>query len=283
MPRQVLPAIALLALTAGLALAEGPATSLLPQPRPGPAAPQGQHAAPAPPPADMPRPRSRPGAQPGAQPGTAAPRPETGAPSVPGAGPARSLRPQARPENVTATLGTAQDSRPRVGTRGALCGDSAIKGTVLAPITSRVRGCGVEMPIAVEFVAGVRLNPAATLDCSTAEALKTWVKKGLQPAFAPRQVVELRIFGSYMCRPRNSQRGARISEHGSGKAVDIGGFVLDNGQTWTVLDDYNKPIRKAQAAACGIFGTTLGPGSDGYHENHLHFDTARYTYGPYCH
>jgi hypothetical protein len=35
-------------------------------------------------------------------------------------------------------------------------------------------------------------------------------------------------------------------------------------------------------AACGRFGTTLGPGSDGMHEDHLHFDTARHANGPYC-
>jgi hypothetical protein len=53
-----------------------------------------------------------------------------------------------------------------------------------------------------------------------------------------------------------------------------------------VLEDYKssrgKAIRKAHKGACGIFGTTLGPGSDGYHENHLHLDTAKYRGGPYC-
>ena len=96
-------------------------------------------------------------------------------------------------------------------------------------------------------------------------------------------MVELEIFGSYACRPRNNVKGAKLSEHGKGKAIDIGAFVMDNGQTWTVLDNYNKTIRKAQKAACGPFSTTLVPGSDGFHENHLHFDTASYGYGPYCH
>jgi hypothetical protein len=106
--------------------------------------------------------------------------------------------------------------------------------------------------------------------------------KGMQPAFGSRKVVKLHIFGSYMCRSRNNVKGAKISEHGRGKAVDIAGFVFADGKEWTVLKDYNKTIRKAQKAACGIFGTTLGPGSDGYHENHLHFDTASYRKGSYC-
>jgi hypothetical protein len=35
-------------------------------------------------------------------------------------------------------------------------------------------------------------------------------------------------------------------------------------------------------AACGTFGTTLGPGSDGMHEDHFHYDTARHRNGAYC-
>jgi hypothetical protein len=62
--------------------------------------------------------------------------------------------------------------------------------------------------------------------------------------------------------------------------------VLGNGQVLDVLRDYRggegKVLRTAHKAACGTFGTTLGPGSDGYHENHLHFDTARYRSGTYC-
>ena len=134
----------------------------------------------------------------------------------------------------------------------------------------------------VTSVDGVRLNPPATLDCDTARALRAWVDKGMRPAFRGREVVELRIAAHYICRPRNNVKGNRISEHGRGKAIDIAGFVFSDGKEWAVLGNYNKEIRRAHKAACGIFGTTLGPGSDGYHENHLHFDTASYRSGPYC-
>ena len=43
-----------------------------------------------------------------------------------------------------------------------------------------------------------------------------------------------------------------------------------------------KTLRPAHKAACGVFGTTLGPGSDGYHEDHMHFDTAAHRNGSYC-
>ena len=153
---------------------------------------------------------------------------------------------------------------------------------MLAPITSKTKGCGIADPVRVTSIDGIQFSQPATIDCETAIALRKWIDKGMRPAFGNREVVGLHIFGSYMCRSRNNIRGAKISEHGRGKAVDVAGFVFSDGREWTVAHDYNKQIRKAHKAACGIFGTTLGPGSDGYHEDHLHFDTAHYRSGAYC-
>lgn len=166
--------------------------------------------------------------------------------------------------------------------KGSVCGDPDIRGEVLPRITSKTKGCGVEEPVKVTAIDGIPFSQPATIDCATAKATKKWIEKGLRPAFGNREVVQIHIYGSYMCRTRNNVRGAKISEHGRGKAIDIAGFVLSDGKEWTVARDYNKTIRKAQKAACGIFGTTLGPGSDGYHEDHLHFDTASYRSGAYC-
>ena len=127
-------------------------------------------------------------------------------------------------------------------------------------------------PVRVTAIAGVRLSQPATIDCATASALKDWVKQGLQPAFGRNEVVELQVAGHYVCRPRDSVRGDRISEHGRGKAIDMSGFTLANGQKLSVAQDWRRKdgraIKAAHKAACGIFGTTLGPGSDSYHENH---------------
>jgi len=217
-------------------------------------------------------------------------------------------RPQARPEVLIAASAPApapapapakgrglfRASNPRsqpdpqavVPQQGSVCGDRAIRGSELAPITSPTAGCGIAAPVRVTAVAGVALNPAPTLDCETAQALREWIEAGLQPAFGRNKVVGFEVAADYSCRTRNNQRGARISEHGRGKAIDISGFVLANGSVRRVEDDWRgrrgKPIKAAYRSACGIFGTTLGPGSDGYHENHLHFDTASYGNGAYC-
>lgn len=193
--------------------------------------------------------------------------------------------PQATPERRGGLFGGLFSRREREAkptpVDGFVCGDRDIRGEELAPITSRVRGCGIEEPVRVTSVDGIRLTTPATINCTTARALKTWINEGMRPAFGRPEVVELRVAASYICRPRNNVRGAKISEHGRGNAIDISGFILSNGRELSVSGDYNRTIRRAHKAACGIFGTTLGPGSDGYHEDHLHFDVANLN-RPYC-
>lgn len=172
--------------------------------------------------------------------------------------------------------------RKKASKKGSVCGVAEIKGEAISRITSKVKGCGIAEPVRITSVSGVRLSQAATLDCDTAKALNTWIETGLQPAFGRTKVVELRVAAHYICRSRNNVKGAKISEHGRGKAIDIAAVTLENGKTIAVAGGFGKELRRAHKAACGIFGTTLGPGSDGFHEDHLHFDTASNRSGPYC-
>lgn len=164
---------------------------------------------------------------------------------------------------------------------GAVCGVASIKGEEIGPISSKVNGCGVDQAVRVTSVAGVRLSQAATVECSVAEALNTWVQDVAQPAFDGR-LSELQIAAHYICRSRNNVKGAKISEHGKGRAIDISAFILSDGKVLTVSGNYNKTLRRIYKAACGIFKTTLGPGSDGYHEDHFHFDTSARKGGAFC-
>lgn len=170
----------------------------------------------------------------------------------------------------------------------SVCGDIEIQGEEIGRVAGSRGGCGVKDAVRVRSVAGVTLSQASVMDCNTARALKTWVDKGLQPSFKRRdKVVELKIAAHYTCRTRNNKPGAKISEHGKGKAIDISGFVMKDGTVYTVKESWwrgraKKPLQKAYAKACGTFGTTLGPTADGYHQDHFHFDTASYRSGPYC-
>ncbi len=197
---------------------------------------------------------------------------------------ARRAEPAPEPEQA-AVIRPAPGTGPLVSRRGSVCGVPGIKGETIAPIVGRVRGCGVANPVRITSVDGVALSQPAIMDCDTAKALDAWVQRGLQPAFSG-QVTRLQVAGHYVCRTRNHRKGARLSEHSKGKAIDISGLTLANGTTLSIARDWRgrngKALKAAHRAACGPFGTTLGPGSDGMHEDHLHFDTARHRNGPYC-
>ena len=204
-------------------------------------------------------------------------------------------RPPARPENLrrlSQARAVAYVTQPLpeaiTGQKGALCGEPAIRGTTIPPIAAGVRGCGLQDAVRVTSVAGVKLTTPADIDCTTARALKDWVTDGAVPAVGRRGggLAALQVAASYACRPRNNQKGAKISEHGKGRAIDIGGFVLANGTAVSVLKGWGSEANGAVLAsmrksACGTFNTVLGPGSDSHHRDHLHLDTARGR-GPYC-
>ena len=208
---------------------------------------------------------------------------------------ARSIRPLPRPENLrrrnvvraSAMIPVPDPQGPR-GRAGSVCGDPAIRGESISRIASRVQGCGVEEPVRVTEVDGVRLSTAITVDCPTAIALRRWVSDTVRPQVGRLGggVQSLQVLAHYACRPRNNQRGARISEHGRGRAVDIGAINLANGSSIPVLGNWRGQhgdlMRALHRGACGPFGTVLGPASDRYHANHFHFDTARHRSGPYC-
>ncbi|MFC7705329.1 extensin family protein [Plastorhodobacter daqingensis] len=219
-----------------------------------------------------------------------------------GPGLALSPRPVRRPANgrpasstelyqiVSAAVRTQPVPEAIIGRQGSgLCGVPGIEGQSIAPINSNVRGCGVAEPVRITSVDGVRLSQAAIMDCPTARALNTWVQRGVKPAVGRTGggVVQLQVAGHYVCRSQNNRRGAPISEHGRGKAIDISGLRLANGETVSILrgwkdQRYSSMLRQMHRAGCGIFGTTLGPGSDGHHEDHLHYDTASHRNGAYC-
>ncbi len=169
-----------------------------------------------------------------------------------------------------------------------LCNNPAILGEVVSPISEGA--CGIENPVAVRYVAGVRLSTPATLNCRTANTLANWVENDAQDAVKKlrSRITEMTVFASYACRTRNSRRGARLSEHALGNGIDIGVFTLANGVELSVEDDWGnsgkegKAIRALHESACGPYGTVLGPNSDRFHYNHFHLDTAEYRSGSYC-
>ena len=122
----------------------------------------------------------------------------------------------------------------------------------------------------------VELKPAPVLRCPFAESLAGWLRDEAAPradklGAALRSVV---TDDAFECRSRNRVAGAKLSEHGKGNAVDLRAFLLADGRTLGLTDvrvakDFRNELRES---ACQRFTTVLGPGSDGYHEAHIHLD-----------
>lgn len=199
------------------------------------------------------------------------------------------LRVSLRPKVRTRAVKRAITKQQKLRAKGAICGDPAIQGEAVGRVPGKIAGCGVAQAVRVRSISGVTLSQRSVMDCGTAQALKTWVEDSVKPVLRTTGggVNGLRVASHYSCRTRNNKKGARISEHGKGRAIDISGFRLRDGSLITVLKGWNnrgtsKALRQMHSEACGPFGTVLGPKSDRYHQDHFHFDTARYRSGSYC-
>jgi hypothetical protein len=124
----------------------------------------------------------------------------------------------------------------------------------------------------------VEISPAATLRCETAEAIVDWVREDLVGLAADLEPVLIGIetFDSFECRGQNRIVGAKLSEHGRANALDIRAIRLKDGRGVRLTDPaVSKDLRIAvRESVCERFTTVLGPGADGYHEDHIHIDLA---------
>lgn len=159
----------------------------------------------------------------------------------------------------------------------------------LAPI-SQGNGCHIPNPWKVRSVAGVDLENGATLNCSVVGPLNNWLNGVAQPAALlafGEPIRSTRVAASYGCRARNNKRGAKMSEHGFGNAIDLSEFTLASGRKVTVQAGWGGNaqdrafLRDLHSGACGNFTTVLGPRSDRHHHDHFHFDLAPRK-GSYC-
>ena len=147
--------------------------------------------------------------------------------------------------------------------------------------------CGMDHPFKVAaFSEGtVSLKTNVTLACPIIPSIDGWLNEIVKPAalmYFGIPVVDIRA-GTYNCRPRNNQIGAKLSEHSYGNAIDIMAFVLADGREITIVKGWKGDpveqefLREAFVGACRYFNTVLGPGADAFHYDHFHLDLARHN------
>lgn len=234
--------------------------------------------------------------------------------------PTASVAPSAA-EPKTAPVGAAKDGGaiesampPPPVSLSCTVGLSASHGDGISPIDPAKlhagieAGCHVDEPVLVrrltlrqgEASNTLAVDPPATMACELAAALARWAQTGLQPlakGHFSQRITRLHVGGGHECRRRNRSKTGPLSEHATGRALDIFSFVLqgaerpeaaseargaatsdDGGKTTTI--SVERPagpqqlafIEAVRQSACGAFMTVLGPGSDAAHANHLHLD-----------
>ncbi|MCA1454338.1 extensin family protein [Bradyrhizobium sp. BRP22] len=164
------------------------------------------------------------------------------------------------------------------------CRQALTEEIAIAPSVPDIHGpgaCGGDDLVRLEAIVlpdkrKVAVKPAAILRCIMATAIADWVRSDIAPLATGlgSSISELDNFDSFECRGRNRVNGAQLSEHGRANAIDVRAFKLTNGRSISLTDRIvPRDLRESVLhSACTRFTTVLGPGSDGYHEDHIHLD-----------
>ncbi|HEV7600705.1 MAG TPA: extensin family protein [Bradyrhizobium sp.] len=205
--------------------------------------------------------------------------------------------PKPRPAEAPAIEDGLAESKPEAAEKPAAeqaaapkppsaCRLALTEAIAIAPSIAAVSGpggCGGDDLVRLEAVVladkkQVAVKPAAILRCTMAAAVADWIRSDMAP-FAQRlgrSLSDLDNFASFECRGRNRVLGAKMSEHGRANALDLRALKFADGGSLSLTD---RSVAREQREAvlrsvCARFTTVLGPGSDWYHEDHIHLDLA---------
>jgi hypothetical protein len=203
---------------------------------------------------------------------------------------ARVPLPKPRPADAPAQLEnpatTKEAPAAEVPAQPSACRKALTEDIAIAPSIPDIHGpggCGGSDLVRLEAIVladkhRVAVSPPATLRCPMALEVADWVRTdiGELAAGLGSEPGVLDNFDSFECRGMNRVAGAPLSQHGLANALDVRAIKLADGKQ-IALTDRNVPrdVReRVLRSACTRFTTVLGPGSDGYHEDHIHLDRA---------
>ncbi|MBR0694216.1 extensin family protein [Bradyrhizobium lablabi] len=220
------------------------------------------------------------------------------APSRPRASPHRHAVPLPRPRPAEAPVAepeqpaareqapaeAAKPAEPEAPPAPSACRQALTEAIAIAPSIPDIYGaggCGGEDLVRLEAIVlpdkrKVAVKPAAILRCKMAAAISNWIRSDIAPLSQQfgSAISDLDNFDSFECRGRNRVAGALLSEHGRANALDVRAFTLANGKSISLTDRaVPRELRETVLqSVCARFTTVLGPGSDAYHEDHIHLD-----------
>ena len=199
------------------------------------------------------------------------------------AGPPETTKPAEAVKPAAEAAKPAEPSAPAAAQLSA-CRQALTEEIAIAPSIPDIHGaggCGGEDLVRLEAIVlpdkrKVAVTPAAILRCKMAAAIADWVRSDIAPIAQGlgSTISGLDNFDSFECRGRNRVVGAPLSEHGRANALDVRAFKLANGTSISLTDrSVPRALRESVLhSVCARFSTVLGPGSDWYHEDHIHLD-----------
>lgn len=144
--------------------------------------------------------------------------------------------------------------------------------------------CGFHNAVKVSRTS-VAVGEPFALSCRAAVALALWEEHVMQPAALAhlgKPVARLEHYGSYSCRNVYGRPQATRSRHATAEALDLAGFVLDDGtrirvlKDWNASDERSRFLRELRDGACRFFDGVLTPDYNEAHADHFHFDRGPY-------
>jgi len=152
-----------------------------------------------------------------------------------------------------------------------------------AAVPASTAACTLDNPVRVQRES-VAFNQPVLMSCALADELDRFIREAAEPLaerYLGQRLARLDHMGAYSCRRETGQAG-RWSEHATGRAIDVSGFVLADGQRVDVVHDWRRAGKKREflyavaKRACDYFSVVLTPDYDSHHYNHLHLDIGRY-------
>ena len=193
-------------------------------------------------------------------------------------------RPPPRPRGakpITLSLPTSRETQ-------ACFADLARADVRFSPLPDRDYGGGCQVIGALQLIdIGVPVTNIKAMRCGLARSFTGWVEHAVAPAarqMLGSDLVRIESMGTYACRAVVGAAGAagRLSGHATANAVDVSGFILQNGRRITLQQAWNGTdpgarafLRVIRASACKRFGTVLSPDYNAAHYNHLHLEDDR--------
>ena len=188
--------------------------------------------------------------------------------------------------SATASAPSRALPAPRSGADAQCLSSLGQLGAQYTPVPDRYvdNGCHIlgsvqlaSLPADQSTLAVTNLGPVT---CEVSQAFAAWARYGVDRA--ARQMLgaglrSIETFGSFACR--DVAGSGRRSAHASAAAIDICGFVLEDGRRIVVKDAWHGGsaqerafLRTVQGSACKRFGTVLGPDYNAAHADHFHLE-----------